>query len=108
MMLNAVTSPRNILRVVIATFCGVAAHAIPEVRADDEKAGPATAKTAIVRSASQVVFLWPSGAATLQGAGEKETTDPVDPQPGERIKSIKNVHNPSIEVHLPPADKAVG
>src|SRR4029077_2020615 len=25
-----------------------------------------------------------------------------------RIKSIKNVHNPVIEVHLPPPDKAVG
>ena len=26
--------------------------------------------------APQVVYLWPSGAATLQGAGEKEITNP--------------------------------
>jgi len=64
--------------------------------ADDQKPAP------------QVVFLWPSDAPTLQGAEEKEQTDPPEPQPGQRIKSIKNVHNPLIEVHLPPADKAVG
>jgi len=31
----------------------------------------------------QVVYLWPSGAATLQGAGEKEITNPPRPQPGQ-------------------------
>jgi endo-1,4-beta-xylanase len=60
------------------------------------------------KPAAQVVYLWPGDAPTLQGAGEKEQTDPADPQPGQRIKSIKNVHNPLIEVYLPPADKAVG
>jgi endo-1,4-beta-xylanase len=59
-------------------------------------------------STPQVVFLWPSGAPTLQGAGEKEITVPANPQPGQRITSIRNVHNPSIEVHLPPPDKATG
>jgi acetyl esterase/lipase len=58
--------------------------------------------------APQVVYLWPAGSATLQGANEKEKTSPADPQPGQRINSIRNVHNPSIEVHLPPADKANG
>ncbi len=56
----------------------------------------------------QVVFLWPSGSPTLQGASEKEITVPPDPQPGQRINSIKNVHNPSIEAHLPSAEKATG
>lgn len=55
-----------------------------------------------------VVMLWPAGAATLQGVDQKEETTPADAKPGERISSIKNVHNPSIEVWLPPADKAVG
>ncbi|HEU4752928.1 MAG TPA: alpha/beta hydrolase [Armatimonadota bacterium] len=59
-------------------------------------------------AAPQVVFLWPAGHPTLQGANEKEITAPPDPQPGQRINSIKNVHNPSIEVHLPPPDKATG
>ncbi len=56
----------------------------------------------------QVVALWPAGSATLQGAGEKELLSPPNPQPGQRINSIRNVHNPSIEVHLAPADKATG
>jgi len=56
----------------------------------------------------QVVTLWPRGAATLQGADEKEITVPANPAPGERISSIKNVHIPSIEVHLPSPDKATG
>ncbi len=56
----------------------------------------------------QVIYLWPAGSATLKGAGEKEITTPENVKPGDRINSIKNVHNPSIEVYLPPADKAVG
>jgi endo-1,4-beta-xylanase len=44
----------------------------------------------------------------LQGTGEAEVTTPPNPQPGQRINSIKNIHNPSIEAHLPPAEKANG
>ena len=58
--------------------------------------------------APQVVVLWPAGSPTLQGANEKEITTPAEVKPGDRINSIKNVHNPSIEVHLPPAEKATG
>jgi hypothetical protein len=71
-------------------------------------APPATLHAADVPAKPQVVYLWPNDSSTLQGAAEKETTDPVDPKPGQRIKSIKNVHKPSIEAHFPPADKAVG
>jgi acetyl esterase/lipase len=59
-------------------------------------------------AAPQVVHLWPAGSATLQGAGEQEITTPAEVKPGDRINSIKNVHNPLIEVHLPPAEKATG
>jgi acetyl esterase/lipase len=55
-----------------------------------------------------VINLWPAGSPTLQGAGEKEITSPPDPKPGQRINSIKNVHIPTIEIHLPPAGKANG
>lgn len=55
-----------------------------------------------------VVFLWPAGSPTLKGANEKEILAPADAKPGQRINSIKNVHNPSIEVRLPAADKANG
>jgi acetyl esterase/lipase len=58
--------------------------------------------------APQVVYLWPAGSPTLKGADEKEITTPENVKPGDRINSIRNVHNPSIEVYLPPADKAVG
>ncbi len=66
------------------------------------------ARAHALQTAPQVVPLWPSGAATLQGAGERETTTPPNPQPGQRITSIRNVHNPSIEVHLPPPDRVTG
>src|SRR5262245_58395282 len=56
----------------------------------------------------QVVYLWPSGAPTLQGAGEKEITNPPQPQSGQVIRQIKNIHNPAIEVFLPPPEKATG
>jgi endo-1,4-beta-xylanase len=55
-----------------------------------------------------VVALWPAGSPQLQGAQEKEVTTPPDARPGDRITSIQNVHNPSIEVRLPPAGKATG
>jgi sugar phosphate isomerase/epimerase/acetyl esterase/lipase len=67
---------------------------------------PTTALTA--EPTPQVVYLWPGGAATLQGASEKEVTNPPDPQPGQRIRQVQNVHNPSIEVFLPALDKANG
>ncbi len=58
--------------------------------------------------AQDVVPLWPAGAKTLQGAGEKEITTPPNPAPGARINSIKNVHTPTIEVHLAPKETANG
>ncbi len=69
---------------------------------------PVLIVTAFASDPPQVIYLWPNGAATLQGAGEKEITNPPDPQPGQRIASIKNVHNPSIEVHPVSSDKATG
>src|SRR5579863_1994250 len=69
--------------------------------------GPAPARAA-QDAAPQVVTLWPAGSPTLQGANEKEITTPPNPQPGQRINSIRNVHVPSIEVHLAPSDTATG
>ncbi|MGH9833321.1 MAG: TIM barrel protein, partial [Blastocatellia bacterium] len=58
--------------------------------------------------APQVVYLWPPGHPTLQGANEKEITNPPNPQPGQVIRQFKNIHNPSLEVFLPPKEKATG
>lgn len=55
-----------------------------------------------------VVFLWPPNAPTLKGKDQKEVTDPPNPAPGARVGKIENVHNPSLEVHLPPAGKGNG
>ena len=67
-----------------------------------------TVRAAAQEAAPQVVSLWPAGSPTLKGPNEKELLFPPDPKPGQRINSIRNVHNPSIEVHLAPADKANG
>jgi sugar phosphate isomerase/epimerase/acetyl esterase/lipase len=56
----------------------------------------------------QVVYLWPVGHPTLQGANEKEITNPPNPQPGQIVRQFKNIHNPSLEVFLAPKDKANG
>src|ERR1700690_2898497 len=68
----------------------------------------AAADDATQPSKPEVVYLWPAGSPTLQGADEKKITTPPHPSVGQRINSIKNVHNPSIEVHLPTAEKANG
>src|SRR5262245_54984640 len=58
--------------------------------------------------APQVIPLWPAGSPTLKGQTEKEITRPENVKPGDRINSIVNVHSPSIEVRLPPREKANG
>jgi len=60
------------------------------------------------QEAPQVVYLWPAGHPTLQGANEKEITNPPQSQPGQVIRQFKNIHNPSLEVFLPPKEKATG
>lgn len=58
--------------------------------------------------APPVVYLWPAGHPTLQGAHEKELTNPPNPQPGQVVRQFKNIHNPSLEVFLAPKEKATG
>jgi len=58
--------------------------------------------------APQVVYIWPAGHPTLRGANEKEITNPPQSQPGQVVRQFKNIHNPSLEVFLPPAEKANG
>ncbi len=55
-----------------------------------------------------VIYLWPAGHPTLQGANEKEITNPPNPQPGQVVRQFKNIHNPSIEVFPAPPGKANG
>ena len=62
------------------------------------------ASVAVAADAPPVIKLWPAGSTTLKGPDEKEITTPENVKPGDRINSIRNVHTPSIEVHLPAAD----
>jgi acetyl esterase/lipase len=55
----------------------------------------------------QTLSLYPPGSPTLQGQNEKEIRTPPNAKPGQYF-NIKNVHNPIIEVHLPPKEKANG
>ena len=56
---------------------------------------------------AEVVALWPTGSPTLKGFDEKEVFTRAKNQPT-RVQSVANVHNPSIELHLAPVDKANG
>src|ERR1700692_4982706 len=54
---------------------------------------------------AKVVPLWP--ASSLHNCDQKEVVTPTQGQP-ERVQKVVNIHNPSIELHLAPADKANG
>ena len=66
------------------------------------------AVTCVAQSTPQAVYLWPGGHPTLQGANEKEITNPLNPQPSQVIRQFKNIHNPMLEIFPAPADKATG
>src|SRR5690242_11676199 len=67
-------------------------------------AGMAAAHAA---DAPKVIPLYPPGSPTLQGQDQKEIFTPAVPVPGKHY-SIKNVHNPTIEVYLAPKETANG
>jgi acetyl esterase/lipase len=59
---------------------------------------------------AKVVTLWPKGSPALRalpGSDQPEKFNTPKDRP-ERVQSVTNIHNPSIEVHLAPADKANG
>ncbi len=59
---------------------------------------------------AQVVTLWPAGSPQLkklEGYDQPEKFQTSQRRPG-YVSSITNIHNPSIEVHLAPADKSNG
>jgi endo-1,4-beta-xylanase len=59
---------------------------------------------------AKVVTLWPAGSPALRalpGAEKPEELTFYKNQPG-RVRKVINIHNPSIEVHLAPREKANG
>jgi hypothetical protein len=59
---------------------------------------------------AKVITLWPPGSPALKalkGFDQPEKFNMTRGKP-DRVQSVENIHNPSIEVHLAPADKANG
>lgn len=63
----------------------------------------------IVPGAS-VVTLWPEGSPSLKPLTDYDKPEKFNMSRGQspRVQSIVNIHNPSIELHLAPPDKANG
>jgi endo-1,4-beta-xylanase len=57
-------------------------------------------------AANPEVALWPKGAPGSEGKTAKETVE--TPNPSHSYTKVTQVHNPSLTVFLPPAEKATG
>jgi acetyl esterase/lipase len=57
-----------------------------------------------------VITLWPKGSPALRALPGYDKPEVFNVSKGnpERVQSVVNIHNPSIEVHLAPAEKANG
>jgi acetyl esterase/lipase len=61
-------------------------------------------------SGAKVVTLWPKGSPVLRALAGSDKPEEFSLTKGkpERVQSVTNIHNPSIEVHLAPPEKANG
>jgi acetyl esterase/lipase len=59
---------------------------------------------------AQVLTLWPQGSPMLKALPGYDKPEKWNISKGSppKVQSVENIHNPSIEVHLAPADKANG
>jgi acetyl esterase/lipase len=59
---------------------------------------------------AKVVTLWPEGSPALKALRDYDKPEKFNMTRGQppRVQSIVNIHNPSIELHLAPPDKANG
>src|SRR5271165_5722716 len=59
---------------------------------------------------ARVVTLWPKGSPRLRALPGYDRPEVFNMSKGNspRLISVVNIHNPSIEVHLAPSDKAIG
>jgi len=59
---------------------------------------------------AKVVTLWPAGSPALRALKDYDKPERFNMTRGQagRVQSIVNIHNPSIELHLAPPDKANG
>ena len=100
--------------IVLVGVATISAQESPTAKSNSD-AGSADAKNSTVTPlapeplvpGAKVIALWPPGHPTLKNVDQKEALTAVKGQP-DRIQSVTNVNNPSIELHLAPPDKANG
>ncbi len=88
----------------LAALLGLALSGATAVFAED--APVPLMPTPLVPGAT-VVTLWPAGSPTLKWVDQKEAITYYKDHP-DHILKVTNINNPSIEIHLAPADKANG
>ena len=103
---------RNILgRLVLAALVGAATTWTVSRAADPAPTEPLKLlepKPLVPRA--KVVTLWPAGSPMLRPLVGWDKPEVFNRSKGrtDRVESVVNIHNPSIEVHLAPPDKANG
>jgi endo-1,4-beta-xylanase len=98
-----VAAPR--LRSLAACFLLIALGA-----AEPPAAAPALQAPRPLTPGAKVVTLWPAGSPMLKGLDGSDRPEQVtfSKDRPDRAQSVVNVHNPSLELHLAPRDKANG
>jgi acetyl esterase/lipase len=94
----------------IFLVCVVGISAMPAALTANETEALSLPEPQPLVSGAKVVVLWPKGSPRLKalpGYDKPEQFNMSKATPS-RVQSVVNIHNPSIEVHLAPADKANG
>ena len=94
--------------IVLSVFGALAAAAEPA--APGQAQAPALAQPQALVPGAKVVTLWPPGSPALKALAGSDKPEELTFAKGDggRVQKVVNVHNPSLEVHLAPADKANG
>lgn len=65
-----------------------------------------TTTLSLAATQPQVIPIWENGAPGT--AGKRDLPEKIVPSPNKDYQRVSQIHNPSITVYLPPADKATG
>lgn len=111
---RALTTRRSV-RCLFA-LAALSVFAVRAAPAADEPAKPADAPASAVKlldpkplsAGHQVVTLFPPGHPALKAGPGSDQDEKFNTSAGGRVNSVTNIHNPSIELYLAPADKANG
>ncbi|HZL38246.1 MAG TPA: alpha/beta hydrolase [Tepidisphaeraceae bacterium] len=78
--------------------------------ADSEKKPAPFAQPQPLQPGAKVVTLWPAGSPALKSLTGYDKPEDFrrSRSAGARVEAVTNIHNPSVELHLAPPDKANG